>query len=243
MSFTNAKFLLIVLLLSLIHATFAKKALLRKSLAATSGPINDFSAFWDLTKQWSAIFSASKSLAGQIRSDLAVNGTTPVESWDKEMTTLFKQNLVSSDASWTNYWIVKIGGEEGEGVSQRKAEIDVQNGIIELDYYHMTYEQYFVGPSAYADKVRELVNKLTESDHTLIKISKEYFALADTDNLGELSPAEFTAAFSSIIPSGVDIEKFFIDYDNNLNETLSLEEFENAMGKILSLNVPEFYRS
>ena len=241
MSFTNAKFLLIVLLLSLIHATFAKKALLRKSLAASSAPINDFSAFWDLTKKWSAIFTESRSLAGQIRSDLAVNGTTPVEVLDKEMTTLFKQNPPFRYERVINYWIINNNYNENS-VNLKQAQIDVQNGLLVLSFFRTINETYVVGTSEYAEKVNELVAKLDETNRNCLKLSKEYFKLADNDNTEDVSHVEFEAAFGPIIPSGVDVEKLFNEFDFNQSRTLSQDEIGEVVAKILSLNVPEFYK-
>ena len=245
MSLANFKLLLVVLLLSVMQETFSKKALLRKSLAAptnSTGPITDFSAFWNTHKVWSAIMTESRTLAGQIRSDLAVNGTTPVQSWEREMTALFKQNPSFSDERFVKFWIVKTNGYEGNNVNQREAEIDLQNGLISLNFFAMTNQTYVVGESKYAEKVKELAQRLADTNNSWLKLTQDYFALADTNNSGDVSPDEFRAAFGPIIPAGTNVEKLFKDFDFNENGTLSQEEIGHVLGKILELNIKGFYR-
>lgn len=235
MSFSNAKYLILVLLLSVMQATFSKNALLKKASA------NDFSGFWALTKEWSSIFGDSQKLAAQIRSDLAQNGITPAKSWEKEMTALFRQNPKFTDKRWVDYWIVKIGNR-GKNVSEKEAQIDVQNGIVTLNFFEMNKQNYKIGTSKYAKKVRELVERLSKTDNTNLRLTKEYFQKADSDKSGNISPVEFKAFFSPIIPKGVNVQKLFNEFDHDKNGTLSAEETGHVMGKILSLNISNYHR-
>lgn len=239
MSFSNAKYLILVLLLSVMQATFSENALLRKPSGV------DFSGFWDLTKKCSSIFAESQFLAAHIRSDLSQTGKTPTQSWQKEMNALFGQNAEFTDKRWIKYWIVKTG-RRGKNVSDKEAEIDVQNGIVTLSFFEMNKQNYKIGTSKYAQKVGELVHRLSEAvsktDNNLSKITKEYFLLADTDKSGDLSPKEFKDLFSPIIPKGVNVEKLFKEFDDNNSGTLSSEEIGHVVGKILTLSFSNYHR-
>ena len=235
MSFSNAKYLILVLLLSVMQATFSKNALLKKA----SG--DDFSGFWALTKEWSSIFAESQFLAAQIRSDLAQNGKTPFQSWKKEMTALFGQNAEFTDKRRVNYWIVKTGRRE-KNVSEKEAEIDVQNGIVTLNFFEMNKQNYKIGTSKYAQKVRELVERLSKTDNTNLRLTKEYFQKADSDKSGNISAVEFKAFFTPIIPKGVNVQNLFNEFDHDKNGTLSAEETGHVMGKLLSLSISNYHR-
>jgi len=239
MSFSNAKYLILVLILSVMQATFSKNALLKKASGV------DFSGFWALTKDCSSIFAESRLLAAQIRSDLSQNGKTPNQSWQNEMTSLFGQNAEFTDKRWATYWIVKTGSR-GKNVSDIEAEIDVQNGIVRLSFFGINKQNYKIGTSKYAQKVGELVQRLSDTvskgDNNLSKITKEYFKKGDTDKSGDISPVEFIAVFTPIIPKGTNVQKLFKEFDDNKSGTLSSEEIGHVVGKLLTLNFSNYHR-
>ncbi len=218
----------------MIQVTFSKKVLVKKVLANSK---DNFSAFKQLVNEWRAVFSASKELAAEIKAK-----HPSAKDFQNEINTLFHQNPVFADERTVNYWIIKTNGYKGENVSKKESEIEVQNGICSLNFYEAYNKPYVIGDSEYAVRVKELVEHLAQTNLKVLQLSEEFFKNADTDHSGAVTSEEFEAYLKPIIPDGVDVHQLFLDFDEDKNGALSLGELGHITGKILTLNVHEYYQ-